>query len=221
MCFGRIYRITNNVTGMSYVGQTTKSIEERFKKHSERPSKSMHISSMIKKYGKNNFTIELIEEANSQDELNYLEVYYVKHFDTMYPKGYNHRAGGEQNCTMSQATKDKISKTKLGVPLLKRRGELRSEEQRIKISRGLGGKAIIGYNQETKETIYLQTLHAGRKLGFNPSNISSVLKNKRPHTKGFVFYYEENSQANQSGSAESNITPHAQRLGIDPADKAD
>ncbi len=66
---GKIYKITNKVNGKIYVGQTIKTLEERFQKHcwgtteKDKYHLNMAIKKAIKKYGKENFIIELIEEA--------------------------------------------------------------------------------------------------------------------------------------------------------------
>jgi group I intron endonuclease len=65
---GKIYKITNKLNGKIYVGQTIKSLEDRFQKHccgtsaKDKYHFNMAIKKAIRKYGKDNFTIELIEK---------------------------------------------------------------------------------------------------------------------------------------------------------------
>ena len=100
---GRIYKITNKVNGKIYVGQTMKSLEERFKKHcwgtTEKDSYhfNMAIKKAIKKYGKQNFTIELIEEVG-QNKLDEREVYWISYYNS-YNQGYNCTLGGQNGAT--------------------------------------------------------------------------------------------------------------------------
>jgi group I intron endonuclease len=100
---GKIYKITNLVNGKIYVGQTTKSLKERFQRHcwgtTEKDSYhlNMAIKKAIKKYGKNNFTIELIEEVET-DKLDEREVYWISYYDS-YNKGYNCTIGGQNGAT--------------------------------------------------------------------------------------------------------------------------
>ena len=213
MNYGRIYKITNKLNGMSYIGQTTNTIMYRFNTHCNEKRNNRHISNAIQKYGKDNFTIELIAETNNQHNLNKLESFYTLKFNTLRPNGYNFRAGGKQNGICSNELRKKISEAKIGKPLLKRRGEVRSLEQRLKISRTLGGKSILMINLITKETSILQTARDGIKLGFNPSNIVSICRGRRSNSKGYTFQYI--NDANQSGSTDSNKSEHAQRIELE------
>jgi len=202
---------------MDYVGQTTKSdISLRFADHCKE-KRNRHISNAIQKYGKENFKLELVAEASSQEELNLLEVKFVIEFNTLFPNGYNHRAGGNQNGICSDDLKKKISVTKAGKPNLKRRGEVRTQEQRNLISKSLGGQQIKATNLITGKSFILQTAHEGKQYGFNPSNIVSICKKhgRRFKTRNHTFEYI--SQANQNGSTENKNSGHVQRLGIEPA----
>lgn len=217
MSYGKVYMITNLINGKVYVGQTTKAdVMLRFNEHCTE-KRNRHVSKAIQKYGKENFKVEIVSEAHSQEELNQLESNFVVKFDSMFPNGYNHRAGGNQNGICSEELRRKISEAKLGKPNLKRRGENRSQEQRSQISRSLGGQQIKATNLSTGEVIILNTAHDGKQYGFNPSNIVSICKKhgRRFQTKGYTFEYI--SQANQSGSVDSNESSHAQRLEIETA----
>lgn len=213
MSYGKIYKIRNNLDGKEYVGQTTKTVESRFKGHCEE-TRNRHISNAIRSYGKDNFTVETVALANNQDELNELERLYVEMFNTMFPGGYNHRAGGNQNGVCSDEMRSKISKARSGQPLLKKRGEHRSEEYRLKISKGLGGKEIKATNLSTGEVKVYKTAHSTRKDGFNPSNVVQICKKVRTASKGWTFEYIF-SQDNQSGSPLNKGSGHAQRLEIE------
>ena len=68
MAYGVIYVITNLIDGMKYVGQTTRSVKERFKEHARR--KDTLIGQNIRIYGKDKFKIEVLEECETQNELN-------------------------------------------------------------------------------------------------------------------------------------------------------
>jgi group I intron endonuclease len=112
--YGRIYKITNLVNGKSYIGQTIRSLEVRLKKHYYYSSKSknnrMIITRAIKKHGKENFTIEEVDVAYSQKELNLLEGVYISWFNTLTPNGYNLTNIINGKGTLSEETKEKLRK---------------------------------------------------------------------------------------------------------------
>lgn len=78
-----IYKITCLVTNKVYIGQVVnKTIQQRFDRHIKCAfdknngfSKRCHLSRAIRKYGKDNFIIEQIDTASSQEELNEKEKY--------------------------------------------------------------------------------------------------------------------------------------------------
>lgn len=88
-----IYKITNNVNGKLYIGQTTHSLKKRWGEHC-RGIPNTAIKSAIKKYGKDSFTIEQLDTANTTDELNEKEIYWIEKLNTVTPNGYNLTHGG-------------------------------------------------------------------------------------------------------------------------------
>ena len=52
-----------------------------------------NIGNAIRQYGRENFTIEVIEKCDSKEELNAYENYYIAYFDSKEPKGYNQIGG--------------------------------------------------------------------------------------------------------------------------------
>ena len=94
---GFIYKITNRVNGKSYIGQTIQNVKERFYQHCaikcSQAVLNMAIHRAINKYGKSNFTIEVIEEVESTN-LNDREKYWIRYYDS-YNNGYNSTEGGQ------------------------------------------------------------------------------------------------------------------------------
>lgn len=94
---GFIYKITNTINGKSYIGQTIQNVKERFYQHCvtkcSKAVSNMAIHRAIKKYGKSNFTVEVIEEIDSTN-LNDRERYWIKYYNS-YNNGYNSTKGGQ------------------------------------------------------------------------------------------------------------------------------
>lgn len=91
--FGYIYKTTNLVNGKIYVG-----------KHEAAAFDTAYIGSgvvfskALKKYGKENFKCELIETADSKEDLNIREKFWIAEFKARDTKiGYNINEGGEGN----------------------------------------------------------------------------------------------------------------------------
>jgi group I intron endonuclease len=102
---GRIYKIINDINDKVYVGQTIRTLAQRFQKHcsySDDVNHTMAIKKAIHKYGRDHFKIVLLEELSdcNQETLNEREIYWVAYYDA-YTKGYNLTKGG-QFCGHSQ-----------------------------------------------------------------------------------------------------------------------
>ena len=74
----------------------------------------MAIKKAIRKYGKENFTIELIEEVEV-DKLDEREVYWISFYNS-YNNGYNCTKGGQngatRKCSLTPAQEDEVIKAK-------------------------------------------------------------------------------------------------------------
>ena len=81
-----IYKITNKINGKNYIGQSVH-IERRWQEHCL-PSARSAIAKAIQKYGKNNFSFEILEQCTI-GELDNREDYYMKKYNSLTPNGYN------------------------------------------------------------------------------------------------------------------------------------
>lgn len=93
-----IYKITNDINNKVYIGQTSFSIEKRFSEHCKDAFKfkaeKRPLYSAMRKYGIENFHVELLEETENPNER---EKYWIQKFNT-YHNGYNATIGGEGKC---------------------------------------------------------------------------------------------------------------------------
>lgn len=113
---GIIYKLTNLVNGKAYVGQTTRSLDLRFKQHAT--CKTSLIGKAIRKYGTENFSREKIEECDTLEWLNEREKFWIAYFNCKVPNGYNQTDGGEgaSGCTHSPEWCTKVSAKLKGRP---------------------------------------------------------------------------------------------------------
>ena len=95
---GFIYKITNKLNNKVYIGQTIQKPIERFYQHCAKKCDkyilNMVIHKAIFKYGKDNFTFEVIEEVPKY-QLNEREKYWIKYYNSS-TDGYNSTKGGQK-----------------------------------------------------------------------------------------------------------------------------
>lgn len=91
-----IYIITNKVNNKQYIGLTTRTIYERFRSHlyAVKNGVGHYLHNAIRKYGEENFKLELLDTANDLETLKEKEIYYIAKYDT-FNNGYNLTKGGD------------------------------------------------------------------------------------------------------------------------------
>lgn len=120
-----IYKITNKENGKVYIGQTIRPVEKRFKRHVSDAMNHVidtHFSRAIRQYGESCFVIDIIDTANSQDELNKKEQEWIKFYDSVNT-GYNetdamYKCGGNTYMSKTDAELkiicDRLKESKIG-----------------------------------------------------------------------------------------------------------
>lgn len=114
-----IYQIKNKINGKSYIGQTIKDPQERWKKHISISKKEGHkdtsyIHKALRKDGVENFEFKVIDNATNRDELDRKEQLHIKELNTLVPNGYNISSGGQFAKEIDELTRKKISDSKKG-----------------------------------------------------------------------------------------------------------
>ena len=192
--YGIIYLITNKVNGKKYVGQTTKTIQERFSEHiryaKHISNKTIHKA--MRNHGLDNFSVIQLCECNNQNELNKMEQYYILEYETIFDhhKGYNMTYGGNQNGKLSEKTKEKISKSLKGENH-QYYGKHLSEEHRRKISEANKGKKCKHLTEEHKRKI--SKSKKGGKLS------EETKRNMSEAHKGKIFSEEHKRRLSEAG----------------------
>ena len=107
---GYIYVRKNKINGKQYVGQTKRSVEDRYAEHIQEAlntNKNLHLYNSIRKYGIENFQFEVLEEC-LKSELNNKEKYYISLFNSTDPKkGYNLTTGGQDSHQINSKISEK------------------------------------------------------------------------------------------------------------------
>lgn len=143
-----IYKITNLVNNKVYIGQTIKTLNKRWKNHLDAARKNdhKHLYQAINYYGKDNFKIEIIDDAATIDELNRKENYWVNYYNSLNPtKGYNNIDGGKANPMNYNLVKEYHKQ------------KMRSNEVKVKISNAIKQiRKEKGFSEETRKKISLK-----------------------------------------------------------------
>ncbi len=88
-----IYLLTDTTNGMRYVGKTMHKLCKRIGEH--RRGKKHYVDRAINSHGWENFTVEILDECETPDELSEREQYRIATLNTKFPNGYNLTDGGE------------------------------------------------------------------------------------------------------------------------------
>lgn len=88
-----VYKHTSP-SGKSYIGITS-NLKRRNKAHKHKSSGCTAFSSAIKKYGWNNISHTILATGLTLQAANHFEQFYIKHFDSLSPNGYNLKTGGD------------------------------------------------------------------------------------------------------------------------------
>jgi group I intron endonuclease len=171
--FGIIYEMTNNRTGMKYVGQTVSHRKNkakyrpfgetgRFKDHiseavnNTKKKQCSYLNHAIRKYGSDAFSVTTLETC-TLSALNEREQYYIKEKNTLFPNGYNLTKGGK---TAHEASY--LDSSELKSP--KKRGGciMRSEETRAKMK--ARAKELVNDEFRTVKSARGKTQHNAAKI---------------------------------------------------------
>lgn len=94
-----IYKITNEINGKCYIGKS-EDLGQRIRNHIKMirgfRHRNVHLENAIEKYGVHNFSIEILEFLEENDDINEKEKHYIelyKSYDREY--GYNLTKGGD------------------------------------------------------------------------------------------------------------------------------
>jgi group I intron endonuclease len=134
--YGRVYLVTNNVTGKKYVGQTVKSLDERWRGHvafAKAGRRMTFLAKSIAHHGPESFSIRLLCEVHSREELDKQEIRMIRQLGTLAPAGYNLTEGGLGSGGYYPSD-ETLAKRSVAL-----KGRVFSDEHRASLSKALSG----------------------------------------------------------------------------------
>ena len=196
-----IYKATNNINGMVYVGLTAYTLKQRMSRHY--CYGEFYFGCALRKYGRENFTFEVIDTAETREELGEKERYWIRVYNCKAPNGYNLTDGGECGYERSPETKKRMSEarklfytTEAGAEfkrLMSERGKIRVvlQETKDKISATLMGnkpwnvglKGVVSWNEAQRQAQSLRLM--GKNAGKKRPDFAEMLRNM-PKQPGYV-----------------------------------
>jgi group I intron endonuclease len=99
-----VYKLTNMVNGMGYVGKAKNSYQRMYEHRTGKKGKSgklQYVDAAIQKHGWENFKVEWLETNVDAAKLLDREAHWMRQCDTLYPKGYNILKPGVEVMSMS------------------------------------------------------------------------------------------------------------------------
>ena len=145
-----IYRIYNTITTKSYIGQTVCSLKKRWSEHIRDSKRADYkFSRALRKYSKESWNVEVLEEIFDLNLLNEREEYWIVKYNSI-KNGYNSMSSGNNGRLHSDESKRKMSQVKIGKNL----GIKLSEETRKKMSEAAKTKI---FTKEHRKNIGIAT----------------------------------------------------------------
>lgn len=206
-----VYKITNKVNNKVYIGITSKGISARWKEHiySAEHGCPFKLHNAIRKYGKENFSIELIDFCNSWEELTEKEQYYISEYKSLQDEyGYNMTEGGDGTFGRchTEETKEKIRQKAIGREVteatrlkLSEAGKIITEAREAYRNSGNIGssrrKPVLQYTKDGKFiSEYRGVNEASRLTGIHVTTLSNALKGRNvigSKVNPYIWVYKE------------------------------
>ena len=90
----QVYKITNKENNKAFIGSNVKSLskKETLDRH-RRKKLNFKLYTDIQKQGVKGFKVEMLNQPNSLSDLEKMEEFYIRAYDTLEPNGYNTNYG--------------------------------------------------------------------------------------------------------------------------------
>lgn len=189
-----IYLTTNLINGKQYVGQhSTNNLNDGY------VGSGTIMLKAIKKYGKENFKVDIMQFCINQEEMNFFEDKYIIWYETMSPKGYNLRSGGRERFILSEELREILRNSHIGYEY--------SEEQRINHKKAMNREDVKAKLREASKRAWADP--EIRKKYEASLKDQNVIEKRRKSFMGFKHSDESKAkvskiQKNRKHSEEQN-----------------
>lgn len=178
-----IYSLKNNITGQTYVGQTSLELQKRLALHrscakadpSSHANARTKIAGAIREYGWENFSVG-VHQVVSKDDADRAEAFWIEFLNALYPDGYNMQRGGIGSTQHTDESRRKIG--------LAHRGKTVRAETRAKIAHSTANRDRSAYTQEDINELR-SAWKAGesgktlaKRYGMSEQNVSQIVRNR-------------------------------------------
>ena len=210
-----LYKAQNTITGESYIGATTRSIEERKADHLQKSNRGLgsNFQEAIGTYGSDAFTWEQIDTAITINELAEKEAEYIYMYDS-FQNGYNSDKGGGFKKTVYQYNVETGELVNSYDDLVSAANAVNANKRSISNVCLHTNKTCKGYNWSYSSTIesnsipdlrrktvnqisldgdivgcYESASEASRKTGISKTCITRCCRGEREQSGGFFWKY--------------------------------
>lgn len=189
-----IYKITNKINNKCYIGQSTRTFNERYWGGRWWDGTNWILGKELSKYGVNNFEVELLEFDILKDEtLDEMERFYIKKYNSLYPDGYNFEDGGQNYGMKFSAEANKI----------RSEANLKRNE-----------KDYVLFDRYGNKFEFKNIVTFANEQNIAPQNVFNVLHGLRKQTHGFALSVENFSKPRKDAKTYIIIDPQGNILEI-------
>lgn len=163
--YGFIYITTNNINNKKYIGQKTYNCNN----WENYLGSGKYLKRAIKKYGEENFSREIIDEANTKEELDEKEIFWIGYYDAVNSNDfYNIAFGGDGGNTLAGYTEEQKS------DLSSKLSDMRKGKVNIGSSNGSARKVICLNTMQIFDSI----IEASKQTGISKNAIQQCCSPK-------------------------------------------
>lgn len=198
--FGEIYVIRNLLNGKLYVGQTTRGVAQRWRGHIKGlvVGRTYHgLKGAMMKYGIDNFSLELLDTADTREELDAKERAWIASLGSLVPGGYNLKDGGQEGSSYSAESRERNRQAQLG--------KKHTAESKAKMSAARKGKP-----KSPEHVAKVRKALSGRR----PSDAAMARSREVCTGRKMSDEFKENNRRTHLGKKDSDATREKKRLAL-------